>query len=64
MRTHDCVVGGKVAVCYSDDSIYVAPFCKETMDKSFKELCRCARIPHKIRPYLYTKGFTPNALLR
>lgn len=64
LRTHDCVVGGKVAVCYSDGAIYVAPFCTDTMDKSFKELCRCARVPHKIRPYLYKKGIFPNALLR
>lgn len=64
LRTKDCVVRGKVAVCYSNDTIYIAPFCKETMDKSFKELCRCARIPNKIRPYLYTKGISPKALLR
>lgn len=62
LRTHDCVVGGKIAVCYSDDKIYLAPFCKKPMDKTFKELCRMERIPHKIRPYLYTKGILPSVL--
>lgn len=62
VRTHDCVVGGKIAICYSDIYIFIAPFYKDTMDKVFKEKCRLAHVPVKIRPYLYHKSIMPSAL--
>ncbi len=40
LRTHSCVIGGKIAVCYADEKIFIAPYCKIEMDKKFKEVCR------------------------
>lgn len=63
LRTKSCVIGGKIAVCYADEKIFIAPYCTIAMDKKFKEKCRQERIPSKIRPYLYTAGIDLNALL-
>ena len=64
LRTHSCVIGGKIAVCYADEKIFIAPYCKIEMDKKFKEVCRKERIPSKIRPYLFQEGIDPSALSR
>ncbi|WP_458699966.1 tRNA lysidine(34) synthetase TilS [Sulfurospirillum sp. 1307] len=58
IRTKDCIISSKIAICYSKDLIYIAPFCKNTMDKKFKEACRLAKIPAKIRPYMYKENIT------
>jgi len=63
LKTKNCVVGGKIAVCFEEDKIFIAPYLKNAMEKDFKELCRKARIPSKIRPYLYTCGIDPNESL-
>ena len=62
LRTQDCVVSGRIAVCFGKESIFVAPFIEQTMDKKFKELCRIAGIPPKIRPYLYEAKIDLSAL--
>jgi tRNA(Ile)-lysidine synthase len=62
LRSRDCVVGGKIAVCFEEDTIFIAPFVRCVMDKAFKERCRKERVPSKIRPYMYTARITPNAL--
>lgn len=62
LRTRDCVVGGKIAVCFGKESIFVAPFKEAVMDKKFKELCRIQKIPPKIRPYMYKEKIDVNAL--
>jgi len=62
VRTRDCVVGGKIAVCFGKESIFIAPFKEAVMDKKFKELCRVAGIPPKIRPYMYEAHIDINAL--
>ncbi|MCI6989562.1 MAG: tRNA lysidine(34) synthetase TilS [Campylobacter sp.] len=49
----DCVVNAKVCICKSRNLIFIAPFQKCVMDKSFKEKCRILKIPPLIRPYLY-----------
>ncbi len=53
IRTKDCIISDKIAICYSEDKIYIAPHISEVMDKKFKESCRLAKIPAKIRPYMY-----------
>lgn len=63
LKTKECVVGGKIAVCFDETTIFIAPYVVHTMEKSFKEACRKARIPSKIRPYLAQNGIDPNALL-
>ncbi|QEH05371.1 tRNA lysidine(34) synthetase TilS [Sulfurospirillum multivorans] len=62
LRTKNCVVGGKIAVCFEEERIFIAPYLKHTMEKTFKEACRKERIPLKIRPYLCACGLDPNAL--
>ena len=62
LKTKTSVVGGKIAVCIEDEQIFIAPYLKYSMDKPFKETCRKAHIPSKIRPYLYICKIDPNAL--
>lgn len=62
MKTTSSVVGGKIAVCFEEEKIFIAPYLKVTMDKPFKEACRKASIPAKIRPYLYTSGIDISVL--
>ncbi len=47
------VVGGKWAIEEIGDILYIAPYLTITMPKTFKEQCRNAKIPSKVRPYLY-----------
>jgi len=49
------VIGGAWAVELKDDLLYIAPYITTKMPKKFKEVCRVAKIPSKIRPYLFTK---------
>ena len=50
------VVGGEWAVELQDDLLYIAPYTKIEMPKKFKEACRVAKIPSKIRPYCCRVG--------
>ncbi len=50
------VVGRKWVVEYQGDLLYIAPYLTTDMPKSFKEKCRIAKIPTKIRPYLFEEG--------
>lgn len=52
----DFAIGGKIAVGYSPNFIFVTPFAKAVMDKKFKEACRVLRIPKINRPYVYEAG--------
>lgn len=56
------VVGGAWAVEQQDDLLYIAPFIKTDMPKTFKEQCRVSKIPAKIRPYLWAKGIDVDTL--
>lgn len=59
LKTKNCIVSDKIAVVFSDDKIYISPTCKDVvMDKKFKEACRVAKIPAKIRPYIYKENIT------
>ena len=62
LKTKECVVGGKFAVCFTPKTIFIAPYVTLTMPKVFKEACRKARIPSKIRPYMYRFSIAPDAL--
>ena len=62
LKTKGCVVGGKIAVCFEEETIFIAPYITFTMDKKFKETCRQAHIPSKIRPYLFASQIDPSAL--
>lgn len=62
LRTKECVVAGKIAVCFQEEAIFIAPYVKEEMPKVFKEACRKAKIPSKIRPYLFSSQLELHAL--
>ncbi len=57
LRTKDCVVGRRFAVVFRSGKIYIAPYRKTVMPKAFKEACRLADIPPKIRSYLFETGY-------
>lgn len=63
LRTKSCVIAQKFAVEFSNGSIFVAPLCKQTLPKPFKEACRVAKIPSKIRPYMYKESIEVDYLL-
>lgn len=64
LRQGEGVVGGRFVVALSEDAIYIAPKVETVMPKKFKEACRLAGIPPKIRPYLYTIGYDPTSKKR
>ena len=47
------VIGGNWAIESFEDKIFIAPYLDVKLPKEFKELCRKARIPSKIRPYCF-----------
>jgi len=53
LKSKDTVVSHKIAVSFTKNKIFIAPFLKETMPKRFKEKCRSLKIPPKIRPYIF-----------
>lgn len=57
LSSRDCVVSSKVAITFLEGKIFIAPYLRESMPKSFKESCRVFRIPPKVRSYLYSIGF-------
>ena len=59
---NDLVVGRKWAVAFADGLLYIAPYLRTVMPKPFKEACRTARIPPKIRPYLFQEEIMPETL--
>ena len=47
------VVSHRLAIAFESNRIYIAPYCRATMPKEFKELCRLNNIPQNIRAYLF-----------
>ena len=58
----DVVISNRFAVVLHEAKIYIAPHVKVTMPKQFKEACRVAKIPQKIRPYLYSLDLSPEEI--
>ena len=48
-----CVIQGKIAIDSNENEIYIAPFVKTKMDKTFKEEMRIKKIPAKVRGYIF-----------
>lgn len=53
LRNRSVVVGGAWVVEVGENLVWIAPYRQIAMPKSFRERCRKARIPKKIRPYLF-----------
>ena len=57
LRQSACIISDRFAVEVTEEKIYIAPHVSAVMPKPFKEACRTAGIPPKVRPYLYTIGY-------
>ena len=57
------VFGAIWAVEIVDKRIFIAPYRKGAMPKAFKEACRKAKIPSKVRSYLYEEQIAIKKLL-
>lgn len=55
-KKESLVIGGKWAVELQDDLLYIAPYKTDVMTKEFKEKCRIARVPNKVRSYIFQKN--------
>jgi len=55
IQKKDVVISDSFSVVMQDDKIFISPYTKIKMPKSFKESCRIKKIPPKIRGYLYEK---------
>jgi len=64
IELHDeVVIGGRWAVVYQDNRLYIAPYITSAMPKFFKELCRVYKLPSKIRPYCYLARIDPGQIM-
>jgi tRNA(Ile)-lysidine synthase len=52
LKNKESVIGGKIAVSFADDMVYIAPYITVVMDKKQKERLRINKIPPKIRGYI------------
>lgn len=60
-KENSIVFGGLWSVEIDNSTIYISPYIKEPMPKKYKEACRVAKIPTKIRGYCYSIGINPNS---
>lgn len=56
------VIGGKWAIEFQDDMLYIAPYLCTDMPKKFKEACRVLKIPSKIRAYCFEEDIDIKAI--
>jgi tRNA(Ile)-lysidine synthase len=62
-KQNSLVVGGAFAVESIENRVYIAPYIKVKMPKSYKEACRIAKLPPKIRGYCYNIGVEPRNIV-
>ena len=52
------VIGGEWAIERKENLLYIAPYLTTNMPKEFKEKCRIAKVPTKIRAYYFKENIT------
>jgi len=52
------VIGGEWAIERKENLLYIAPYLTTTMPKKFKEKCRIAKVPTKMRAYYFKENIT------
>jgi len=57
-KENSLVIGGAWTVELQNDLLYIAPYVTVEMPKKFKEKCRLAKIPAKLRGYYYQENIT------
>ncbi len=62
-KEESLVIGGKWAIEFQDDLLYISPFLTISMPKKFKEECRVAKVPSKIRPYIFKENILLSLLI-
>ncbi len=62
-QSSSIVVAGLWAIETKNEYIYIAPYITEAMPKRYKEQCRIAKVPSKIRGYLYREKISPDLLI-
>ena len=62
-KEQSLVIGGKWAIEFQDDLLYISPFLTISMPKKFKEECRVAKVPSKIRPYIFKENILLSLLI-
>jgi tRNA(Ile)-lysidine synthase len=62
-KENSIVFGGLWAVETTQNRIYISPYIKLIMPKKFKESCRIAKVPSKIRGYFYQEELEPKTVL-
>ncbi len=56
IRQKEIIISNKIAISIQNKKVYIAPYCKNSMDKKFKEFARVNKIPKNIRAYLVNKN--------
>ncbi|WP_457607346.1 tRNA lysidine(34) synthetase TilS [Nitratifractor sp.] len=63
-RRESLVAGRRWVIESNGEFLFIAPWLRELpMPKAFREACRLAGIPAKIRPWLYREGIEPSTLM-
>ena len=62
LRTKECVISNKIVVVFTKNRILISPYSRANMPKEFKESCRIAKIPNKIRPYMFEESICVSRL--
>ena len=62
-NNHSIVIGGLWAIEIREDLLYISPYIQTPMSKKFKEQCRVAKIPSKIRSYCFVEELSLSLLL-
>ncbi|MBD3789765.1 MAG: tRNA lysidine(34) synthetase TilS [Campylobacterales bacterium] len=57
------VIGGEWAVELHNNLLFISPYSTTDMPKKFKEACRLAKIPAKIRAYLFEANINPSSII-
>ncbi len=60
----NAVINRTVAVGKNEKYGFIAPYCKEVMDKKFKEKCRIFKIPLHVRAYMFRQQIYPEKLFK
>jgi len=56
IRQKEIIISNKIAISIENKKVFIAPYCKNSMDKKFKEFARVNKIPKNIRAYLVNKN--------